>query len=418
MSRRLTVERIDYPPHIRALDAAAWMVDRLGTGIADLDPDHILAAARRQTGLQDWGSSDFLEPMRLVTDNADRLGFTTLARIFIRNTLIKAVVNRLLLQQALQRTPSLRDVPLRKPVFILGFPRSGTTLLQNLLSQSPDRRGLQFWELVSPFPAHTDPATDLRRRKRTADIALGLGYLIAPEMGDVHAVSSTTLEECWYLFCNTFCVLNWDLQTGLDDYGRWLLAHDMRPAYAEYRQYLQVLASQRPAEHLLLKCPEHLWFVDALLAAFPDACIVWTHRDPVASIASYCSLMTLPRRMMYGHVEPRALGSLVVDRFHAAVTRATAALDQADPARFFHVAFHDLLNDPKAVVHQIVRHFGLDDPPDSEARMDAYLSTKRQDEQGKHVYSASRYGIDAAEVHARYADYIQRFSIPIKKDHG
>lgn len=418
MSRRLTVERIDYPPHIRALDAAAWMIDRLGTGIADLDPDHILAAARRQTGLQDWGSSDFLEPMRLVTDNADRLGFTTLARIFIRNTLIKAVINRLLLQQALQRTPALRDVPLRKPVFILGFPRSGTTLLQNLLAQSPDRRGLQFWELVSPFPAHADPATDLRRRKRTADIALGLGYLIAPEMGDVHAVSSTTLEECWYLFCNTFCVLNWDLQTGLDDYGRWLLAHDMRPAYAEYRQYLQVLASQRPAEHLLLKCPEHLWFVDALLAAFPDACIVWTHRDPVASIASYCSLMTLPRRMMYGHVEPRALGSLVVDRFHAAVTRATAALDQADPARFFHVAFHDLLSDPKAVVHQIVRHFGLDDPPDSEARMDAYLGTKRQDEQGKHVYSASRYGIDAAEVHARYADYIERFSIPIKKDHG
>lgn len=418
MARRLTVERVDYPLHIRALNAAAWAVDRLGTGVGDLSVDGVLDAARRSTGLEDWGDSSFLEPMHIVADNASRLGFTSLARIFIRNTWVKAVVNRLLLQKALKERPALREVPLRKPIFVLGFPRSGTTLLQNLLAQAPDRRGLQFWELITPFPVHPDPATDLRRRRRSADVALGLGYLIAPEMGDVHAIGSTTLEECWYLFCNTFCVLNWDLQTGLDDYGRWLLAHDMRPAYAEYRQYLQVLLDQRPAEHLLLKCPEHLWFVDALLDAFPDACIVWTHRDPVASIASYCSLMTLPRRMMYGHVVPEDMGSLVTERFHAAVTRATAALDRADPARFFHVGFRELVDDPKRVVHQIVRHFDIADPPDAEARMDAWLGTKRQDEQGKHVYSAKRYGIDVDAVHERYADYIERFSIPIKKEHG
>ncbi|HMV66470.1 MAG TPA: sulfotransferase [Myxococcota bacterium] len=418
MSPRLTVERTDYPFHIRALDAAVGAIDGLGAGIGDLSVDSVLDAARRRTGLEDWGDSGFLEPMHIVADNARRLGFTALARVFIRNTWIKAVTNRLLMQRARGLRPSHADVPIRKPIFILGFPRSGTTLLQNLLAQAPDRRGLQFWELITPFPVHADPAADLRRRRRSADVALGLGYLVAPEMGDVHAIGSTTLEECWYLFCNTFCVLNWDLQTGLDDYGRWLLGHDMRPAYAEYREYLQVLLQQRPAEHLLLKCPEHLWFVDALLDVFPDACVVWTHRDPVASIASYCSLMTLPRRMMYGRVVPEDLGALVVERFHEAVTRATAALDRADPRRFVHVGFRELLDDPKGVVHRVVRHFDLEDPPDADARMDAYLGTKRQDEQGKHVYSAARYGVDVDAVHERYADYIRRFDIPTKREHG
>lgn len=418
MARRLTVERTDYPPHIRMIDAAIGLADRLGAGICDLDLDDILAAAKRKTGLEDFGDPAFLEPARMVVDNANNLGFTHLARAAIRGTYVKAAVNRLLMADAQRRDPSLREVKVQRPIFVLGFPRSGTTLLQNLLAQVPSRRGLQFWELITPFPVHADRAVDQRRRVRSADLTLRAAYLIAPEMGDVHYVSATTFEECWYLFCNTFSVLNWDLMTGLDAYGRWLLQQDMSGAYREYRSWLQVLLQQRPADHLLLKCPEHLWFVDDLLKVFPDACIVWTHRDPVASIASYCSLMTLPRRMMYGHADPMEIGERVTRRFEEAVTRAMGALDRADPSRFFHVDFRRLVADPTSVVHDIVRHFDLDDPPDHDARLQAYLGSKRQDEQGKHVYSATRYGIDADAVHDRYRAYIDRFQISTKKDHG
>lgn len=412
---RLTVERIDYPWHIRAVDGALGLLDRAGSDLGNLDPENILAAARRQTGLSDFGDMSFLEPMRLVSDNTERLGFTHLARAASRGTWLKAAVNRLRLQEALRRDPTIAQTPVRRPIFVLGFPRSGTTLLQNLLAQVPSRRGLHLWELLTPLPVHTNPATDHARRRRTAQLILTAGKLVAPEMDDVHYIDPDTFEEDWYLFCNSFRVLNWDLMTGLEDYGGWLLDHDMTVAYAEYRTWLQVLLHQRPAEHLLLKCPEHLWFVDSLLKVFPDACIVWTHRDPVASIASYCSLMTLPRRMMYGHVEPKDLGRQIVDRFHAATERAMTALDAADRDRFYHVDFRRLLSEPRQVVHDICGHFNLEDPPDHDALLDAWLAAPRADERGKHVYSAERYGIDAGAVTERYQRYIQRFDLGTRR---
>lgn len=407
---RLTVEHITYPWHIRALDALAGGVNAV-SHLGDLDPDRLMEAARRATGLHDFGGDGFLEPMHLVTDNARRMGFTNIARIVVRTTYVKALVNRLLLTAALRDDPQIAATPVKRPIFVLGFPRSGTTLLQNLLAQHPSRRGLTFQELITPFPVHPDPVIDARRRHRTAAAALAAGRLMAPEMHDMHDIRPDTFEECWYLFCNTFHVLNWDLMTGLEDYGRWLLQTDMVPAYREYRTWLQVLLRHAPAEHLLLKCPEHLWFIDALLEVFPDACIVWTHREPVGSIASYCSMMTLPRRMVYGTVDPTSLGRLIVDRFHDATERAMGALEAADPARFHHVHFQDLLDDPKRVVHDICAHFDLEDPPDHDATLDAWLDTPRQDERGRHVYRAERYGIDAASVQERYSRYIQRFGL-------
>jgi hypothetical protein len=418
MERKLTVARTSYPWHLRALDAAGGALTRF-TSLGTLDRDSILGAARRATGLQDWGDEGFLEGMDVILDNANRLPFTNLARIFIRATYVKAVVNRLRLQAALAADPGIRDIPIRKPVFVLGFPRSGTTVLQNLLAAVPGRRGLPFWELITPLPVHPDPATDRARRLRTAQVALGAGYLMAPEMGAVHHVTPDSLEECWYLFCNSFAVLNWDIQTGLTDYGQWLLHRsDMRRAYAEYRTWLQVLLRHHPADTLLLKCPEHLWFLDDLLAVFPDACIVWTHRDPVASVASYCSLMSLTRRTLYGVVDPHALGELVTHRFHEGVTRAMAAADRADPSRFFHVDFDRLTRDPVGVTQEIVRHFDLEDPPDHAALLQATLDAPRHDELGKHVYSARMFGLEPDKIQAMYADYIARYGIRCRADHG
>ncbi len=415
VSDELTVQRLTYAPHVKALDALVGLAFRLGLPHGDLDPDAVLAGARRATGLDDFGGDAFLEPMGIVAHNARRLAFTNLARVFVRNSWQKAATNRLLLQDLLRRAPQIRDVKVDRPIFVLGFPRTGTTLLQNLLACDPGCRGLKFYELITPIPVSEDPETDRRRRLRSADLALNAGYLVAPEMGQMHAIGPETFEECWYLFMNTFCVMNWDLMTGLSDYGDWLLQHDMRAAYHEYRTWLQVLLHVQPADRLLLKCPEHLWFLDALLDAFPDACIVWTHRDPVASIASYGSMMSLPRRMIYGKFEPLDVGRMVQDRFHAAVTRAMAVRDRVGDDRFLDVHFHELVAEPKAVAHRVFERFDLPVTPDLDARMDAWLAEEREDERGAHKYSAARYGIDPDDVMAQFADYIARYDIPTKR---
>lgn len=417
-SRQLTVQRTRYPPLVRAISAGLGVLESLGAPFGRLDADDILASARRSTGLSDFGGEQFLAPMRQLLQATSAAPLTPLAHVFMRQTFLKALVQRLRLQDLLKQQPHILDTPLRRPIFVLGFPRSGTTLVQNLLGCDPRRRGLAFWELVTPLPAHADAAEDERRRVRTADRILAASYYMAPEMGQVHEVRSQSLEECWYLLANSFTVLNNDFQAGLPSIGEHLFASDLTWAYQEYRVWLKLLLSQRPAEHLLLKCPEHLWFIEPLLKVFPDACIIWTHRDPVSSIASYSSMMTLPRRMLYGEVDPAALGPFIADRFHIGAKRAMAARERLPPERFFDVDFRALVKDPISVIDAIHDHFDLDQAPDSHARMEEYLSQKRADERGAHVYSASRHGVDSAAVHAQYADYIDRFQIPVKTDHG
>src|SRR5262245_2960432 len=220
-----TVSTLRYRRRIQLANGAAWVAEHLGFPLGTLDVDSIVAAARRDTGLEDAGDPRFLEPMSWIVRACDASpDVTALARIVLRQTWIRAVTNRLELQAFLARRPDVLDQPVRRPIFVVGFPRTGTTLVQNLLALDPTRRGLTFWELLVPVPADDDPERDRRIRRRIARRTLDAAYQIAPEMTSVHAIDAESLEECWPLFGNTFCVMNWDLQSGLRAYGDRLLA--------------------------------------------------------------------------------------------------------------------------------------------------------------------------------------------------
>lgn len=411
-STDLTVRDEEYRWPIRALNGLAGLAESVGLQLGNCEMQSILDAARHKTGLVDWGSDSFLEPLEILTELAstsDR--FTPLARVVMRQTFLQAVKNRLNFQAFVKRHAEVLDTRIERPVFVLGFPRTGTTALQNLLCLDPGRRGLQFWELTTPVPWHDNPALDEKWRIRNADRTLRAAYLIAPEQRQVHYIDTHTYEECWPLFGNTFRVLNFDLQSGMKPYGEWLMSCDMREAYAEYKQYLQLLTWRNPADNLVLKCPEHLWFVDALLEVFPDACIVWTHRDPVPTIASYCSLISMQWRTLYGSFDPRELGAHITHRFHQGTQRAMAARAKADPKRFFDVNFHSFVGDQASTVREICEYFDLPYRKGMDAEIATWLEADRADHRGAHKYSIERYGIDVDEVHERYADYIAMFDV-------
>ena len=202
-------------------------------------------------------------------------------------------------------------------------------------------------------------------------------------------------------------MLNFDLQSGRSQYGDYLLhEHDMVQAYGEYRQALQMLVHQQPADQLVLKCPEHLWFVDDLLENFPDACIVWTHRDPFDAVASYCSLISMQWRTLYGKFDPKDTGRHISSRFLEGIERAMASRERHDSSRFYDVSFASLVRDPVGTVRDIESYFGLNHHGETDDAVRAYLARKREDSRGSHVYSAERYGLDRDEINRRYAGYI------------
>mgnify|MGYP000315159869 CR=1 FL=1 len=410
---RPTVHRLDYRLRVQMLSWAAGLAEKVSDlGTID-DVDGILATARKRTGLADFGDPSFMEPLRKVVGYASEVeGFTPLSRVIQRQAWNQAAQNRLLFTDYLKKHPQVLDIPVERPIFVLGFPRTGTTLVQHLLAQEPSRRGLHMWELVHPVPTLPDPAADARRGIRQMKAILYGAYQLAPEMGEVHYVDATTYEECWYLFANSFAVLNWDLQSGLRRYGDWLTTeHDMRQAYREYKAYLQIRLSQQPCKQLVLKCPEHLWFIDALLDVFPDACIVWTHRDPFPTIASYCSLMSMQWRNLYGEIPTKRLGEHMTYRLHQGVEKALEARDRHGADRFFDVRFGELVRDPLAMMEQIHDHFDLGWTDNDRARGQEWLDDERDDARGKHRYDPDLYGLHRDTIHERFATYIDRIGV-------
>jgi hypothetical protein len=413
-----TVQATTYGPSLRLANAAMGVLGALGFPLTTLDRASITRAAFRFRSERDLGDPSYEVPFDQMMVALNGSTITPLARFIVRQTCIRAVQNRLAVNAYFQRYPEARDVKVERPIFVLGFPRTGTTLLQNLLSLPEDRRALQFWELFSPVPVHDDPKIDFKRRFKDAERTLAAAYFAAPEMGNVHEIRADTPEECWPLFFNSFAVFNYDLQTGIRAFGDWLLSYDMTTPYAEYRAHLQVLLHAKQAKHIVLKCPEHLWYLPALLKTFPDAAVVWTHRDPVDSVASYCSLMSLQWRNLYGFIDAERLGAHVAFRFQEGVERAMAARDaHGDPSSFFDVHFGDLVADPHGIVEAIHGHFGLDSPADMSARIDGWQANKRSDARGAHQYSATTYGLDPVSMHQDFKPYIDRFGVTLR-EHG
>ncbi len=411
-----TVNQLRYGPLLQVANGLAGFGEWAGASLGRLDVDDILAEGRRQTGLQDWGDDHFLPNLRTAVDCVKaKDGLTPLARVVLRQSFVRAVCNRLWVQDWLRRHPEVRDQRVERPIFVVGFPRTGTTVLQNLFAAHPDRRGLPFWQLTVPVPVAEDREADRQSRRKTCDWMLWAAYRAAPEMAEVHYIDTDTLEECWPLFGNSFAVMNWELQSGLERYGDWIQQHaDMQKAYAEYRTLLQVQLERWPSGQLVLKCPEHLWFLDALLDVFPDACILWTHRDPYETIASYCSLMSLQWRTLYGHIDRPAMGAFMERRLLVGIDRALATRARRGDARFFDARFVDTVRDPIGVVEQASAHFGLDVTPAHRDAMRRWLDHERADQRGKHKYDPLDYGLERGRVAERYGHYIERFRLAEK----
>lgn len=412
MSQKLTIQSDAYGPLEHLLDAVAGWALRGNLPFTSLDPDMILGQVRRTEGA-DWGEERFMEVFRVLVSCIERRGVTPLGRVLLHAVFKKALVNRVRMRRFMQRHPRYKDVSLKNPVFIVGFPRTGTTTLQNLLACGPTRHAPQYWELANPVPAHDDPVRDRRIRVNRTRRLLRAAYFFAPEQSDIHEITATSPEEDWAFTALTFAVINYAWQ-GIPEFGTYLMERDMVWVYEELRAMFQVLMLQQPGMTLVTKCPDHLWFLDSLLTVFPDACIVWTHRDPFPVIASYCSLSSLARRTMRGRADVAQIGPDITAQFRAGVDRAMHVRRQVGDDRFFDVHLEDTSRDPCGVVRSICKHFNLPCGEGTEQEMQMWaLHNGRRDKPGRHRYDDRQFGLVREEVDLAFADYVHRYDVRV-----
>ncbi len=396
-----TVERERWRLLEHAADVLATVSRTLGLAPTRLDRVALIDGARRRTGLQDTGDERFLEGLdRILSESAGR--YSAFGDALLHDFLARGLETRLRSVDYVKRHPDVLDVPITEPIVILGLPRSGTTSVQNLLATSLGNAHLAFWELMSVTPVdEIDLEADERRRVRDLARVLRVVALFAPELDRIHHATPTTPEEDWHLLVPSFHALTFQSAFGLEEYGHWLQHEaDMEWAYRELRQRLQIILHQRPRQRLVLKCPDHLWFIDALLEVFPDARIVQTHRDPVQCITSYTSMVSLQERLLMGRIEWEPLAARLTDFLLGGARRGEEARSRHEDGRFFDVPFDALVRDPAAVVRGISDHFGLPAPSESSIRSE--LARPRADRPGSHRHSHVRLGLEPEVVHHRF----------------
>lgn len=400
------------PWFLRAANRAELGLRRMGLRAVDLGEESLLAEARRRTGLERFSDYDFLTPMRrLLAAYENEADLSLFGRFIVRTSSLGSLVAQLRYQEEIARHPEILDVPIEKPLFILGFPRTGTTLLQNLLACGAKARALDLWELDDPVPAIGPETSADDPRILAAEKRLEGTYRVVPALRSVHCFDARSPDECVLLFRKVFTCPTYGIEAHVPSYMDWIRSADMVPAYREYKKLLQLLAWKWPGRYLVLKSPLHLFFIDALLEVFPDARIVQTHRDPSTVAASGCSLYEVLRTLYNVKADPAQIGRDWLDSWGSAMDRALVARSRAHPRHFYDLLYDDLVGDPIGATRRIHEYFGIEFDHASGERCRQWIDGNPSEKHGAHRYSCEHYALDPHEIRERFAEYMKQYGL-------
>jgi hypothetical protein len=391
---------------VKLVNAAGAGLRRVGMRWPRLDAGSMMHEACRRTGLSDFGDGAFRDGLRTLVDSFNAQDTAhAFGRIFFREYCTGLLANRLKIQADLMRHPEILDVPIERPLFITGLPRSGTTLLHRLMSEDPAGRTLLMWEAMEPSPPPeratraTDPRIARARRQ------LMLVERLAPRLATAHEFTAESPEEDNNLHSHAFAAGILGFMFDVPDYVRWLRDQDYSRTYRYARQQLQLLSWKCPGDYWILKAPAYLFSLDALLAVFPDANIVMTHRDPFRVVPSVCSLLAAMRGILTDRLDLRRLGAETVEAIGVGPDRALETRARFEQARFFDVSYDRLVAAPIETVGAVCRHFGYDFSLEYERRAERWLAENPQHKHGVHRYRLGDFGLDEATVEHHFGRY-------------
>ena len=390
------------------------MLRRIGVPVLDLHAPALLDRTARMTGLTDFGDPLFREPLGvLLAALRDEAALTPMGRAVARADILRLLENRLRMADVLAHYPEIVEGEIRQPIVIVGLPRTGTSILHELLAQDPANRVPMTWEVMYPWPPPERATYATDRRIAIVDKHLARVDRLLPDFKRMHPMGARLPQECVALTAHDFASMVFSTTHFVPSYQAWLDEADLRWVYAAHRRQLQYLQWHCPADRWVLKSPGHLWALDALLAIYPDARIVQTHRDPLKVIASLANLVAVLRSMASDRIDRAAIGAEWTARLAAGLQRATIVRDAlpADAAPVFDMHFADFIHDEIGMVRRIYDHFGMELSLEAEERMRRFLAAHPADEHGAHRYTLEDAGLDAAVERERYAAYQQRFGI-------
>ena len=371
-----------------------------------LRPEVFIEQASIRAGLDDTGPNDFLEPLDLVCGGLRQDRMSPDGRRLLGRTIVDYLTNRLRVIDHHRHHPDLHGAPITEPIIILGLPRTGTTALSYLLDTDPRWRSLLNWEAVDSVPPPT--TATLRTDSRCTDLLEFQRSVIDHiDPPPPHWEWADGPTECTFLLAQDFKAAMWESRIPYAPYREYVSRADMTSAYRYHRRALEVLQSNAPGRWVL-KMPAHAYFIDAVLAEYPDARIVWTHRDPVVAVTSFMNLNAFAHRLSMGTVDHEWIADTVPGRLVEQVHRPMAALAGRD---VFHVHYRDQMADPLGVMADLYEWLGEPLTDADRRRMQDWIDADPLVASRRSRYDLNDYGLEEETVRSSFTDYIDAFGV-------
>lgn len=382
--------------------------------------DDVLKLAQQKTGLHDIDSDSWRPGLDLLLEEVNTSSaFTAHGRENIIGDAVDTLARRLRVHRYIQQHPEVLDMPVERPLITLGMPRTGTTVISYLLDQDTSRRSLLHWECIYPVPPATADTlrTDPRCLALLDERQQILQFVKDANMPLPHWEDADGPTECMFIHTQDFKGLSWDSYLSTPHYAQWVINEaDMTSTYEYQKRYLQVLQSTAPGTWSL-KMPSHSVHVEALLSVFPDARLIWAHRDPYKATGSLCNLWKLPKSMVMrpDAMDLAAIGRNAMSQMQSHVERPLRIRERIGDDRFFHMYYHEMMADPMDVMRRIYAWAGDELDSDTESRMYKWLAEHPQNRFAPNAYSLDQYGLTVEQLQPVFAEYLATFDIELEE---
>jgi len=393
------------------------LVNRLGDPVRKqllrVDPERVMKLAQRLTGLNDYGDSDgaFRERLDETVESLLRTDWNMLGLFGVRYILHWHLSNRLRVVELLKQRPDIKDIEIERPLVITGLFRTGTTFLHNVLAADPNSRVGRMWEFAHPVGRKRDLLDDETWRRWRCGHEVLMDEIMIPEQAEVHSVAIDACEEDFFLLENDMANMKFFVGLGAYDYGRHMLGWDMVQPYEWHKRQLQILWEQRSAKRWLLKCPWHLWNLQALLVVYPDAQVIQTHRRLVDAIGSQCSLSARIASKFQRNFDLHDVGRFWLDYSRIGIERGLQARAALPESQIYDLRLEDLHSTPLAVVEDIYSRFDLPFDGALADQLRARIAEEPTAQSGEHDYDIADYGLTEDQVQTQFAEYRERSGV-------
>jgi sulfotransferase family protein len=404
-----TVQQIRPQLPVRLFNGFGALLEKSRIPSTRLVATDLIETAKRRCHLDDFGGGDFFEGLsRLLESCQDEARLNLIGKIALKTDVLETLCARLKMERDRQLYPNIARQEIREPVFIVGLPRSGTSLLHRLLSADPEHRCPLMWEVRSPSPPTR--AHEKRRIQRATQSCNFFNWLV-PTFRCAHAIGAEVPQECVSLMTPTFLSDQFDAMYYVPSYRAWFFRQDLRPAYEYHRRFLQQLQFRQTAQRWILKAPTHMFAMPALLSVYPDALFVQTHRTPVDSMASVSSLVTILRSAFSDAVDSVTVSREAIHYWSETMKKFLPERDRLANNRICDVQYDQIRREPIRAVRQIYEHFGWSLSREAERRMRLLVAGQAKRQSAHHRYDLSQFGSSAGAVFGVFETYCRRFDL-------